>query len=151
MDKQEQIEQLENILNTISEIDDIEFEIETKEKELNSLKNELISLEMKKEAIDKIRQDKPFNPLPFVSSYTKLLSSFRPRQDCLIGSIRSVFFKIYIILGVALIGWSGFQIFAYFNQTTIPLYQAIIHAVSYEIVLIVVWLICNCFLFVWAE
>lgn len=141
MDKQEQIEQLENILNTMSEIDDIKFELKTKEKEINSLKKELISLEMKKEAIDKIRQDNPFKPLPFVSSYAKTLSSIRPRQDNIIGSIGVVFFIIYLILGVALIGWSGFQIFAYFNQTTIPLYQAIIHAVSYELVLIIAWLI----------
>ena len=130
----EQIEQLKKLFRDMGEVIEINQKISAK-------KNEIIGSAKKEEDINKIKQDNPFKPLPFVSSYTKLLSSFRPRQDNIIVSICVVFTIIYIILGVALIGWSGFQIFAYFSQTSTPLFHTIIHAVSYEIVLIVAWLI----------
>lgn len=142
--KQAELQELHVIFDSMSEIMDLDREISEKAKMVQSLP------EMTEEDIKKIKQEHPFNEPKYYGPREKALDKFREPRWNVVFALELIYLIVYILLGLAAMVWSGFQIFAYNN--VVP-WKSIIFVglgdnfsivtaiVAYEIFLIPVWIL----------
>ena len=130
-EKQEHIKQL----NIIHDNAWAKYQIN---KKINQNKDKLKSID---EELYKFKENK--NNFPsFFSSYSKLKREYeRPKYKKLI-LLDKIIVLIYILIGILLVGWSGYQIVSHNISVGIDdVFNIILNVICYEVFLILLWLI----------
>lgn len=142
--KQAELQELHMIFDNMSEIMDLDREIADMEGKIQSLPK------MTDEDVEKIKKEHPFKAPEYEGPYQEaLFKILGPRWN--IGfALKPIYLAIYILLGIAVVVWSGIQIFAYNSvvswEYTIFMelgnnLSIVAAIVSYEIFLIGIWVL----------
>lgn len=138
--KQKELDQLHELFDNMSEIMKLDGEI-SKQKEM---------LQNPDEEIKKIKDACPFEKPEYNDPYTKFLYNLWDKRKSfdICFALKKVYLIIYILFGIALVCWTGYQIFSYATATSWEIIGvldpkgSIIAAIAiYEIILTGVWIL----------